>query len=220
MIELKGVSLFQKKIPLVQDVSVTFAPGLAYALTGPAGSGKSTILKLAAGLIPPSSGTVFYKNTDIALMKRDENLTFRRESGFVFQDSALWANQNLKENLDLPLRLHFPELDAKKRLLRINKVLSLVGYKRELEIRPAELSAGEQKLIAFARALICGPRLLFLDEWTESLDELSAKRLISLTSAFKRTGGTIIFVSHDQTLIQNLAECVILIEAGRIASIQ
>jgi ABC-type lipoprotein export system ATPase subunit len=183
---------------------------------GPSGCGKSTLLKLAAGLIIPTSGTVSFRGKDMAAMNRLQNLEFRRESAFVFQDSALWANQSLQQCLELPLMIHFPEMTKAARQQRINEVVKTIGYRRNLENRPAALSMGEQKLVAFGRAMLCKPTLLFLDEWTESLDDNAARRLVALVKQQKTDNNTIVFVSHNMSIIQKLADHVIILVDGEI----
>jgi ABC-type multidrug transport system ATPase subunit len=148
-------------------------------------------------------------------MNRSQNMEFRRESAFVFQNSALWANQTLLQIMDLPLRLHFPEMTGKEREERIDEVMTLVGYRRSLSIRPSALSMGEQKLIAFGRAMLCKPRLLFLDEWTESLDDNAARRLVTLVKQQKLHNNTIVFVSHDLRIIKELADYAVILVGGR-----
>ncbi|MDR0376335.1 MAG: ABC transporter ATP-binding protein [Spirochaetaceae bacterium] len=216
IIEMKDVSFTAQGERIVKNVSLCFEEGASAALAGPSGCGKSTVLKLAAGLLVPSGGGVFYRGKNIASMSRDQNLAFRREAAVVFQDSALWANQNLDQILELPLRIHFPGMESRRRRERIREMTEMAGYHRDLSVRPAMLSMGEQKLIAFARAMLCRPALLFLDEWTESLDDSSARRLIEIVTRFKAEGKTIIFVSHRFPLIQSLADRVILIGEGRI----
>jgi ABC-type multidrug transport system ATPase subunit len=149
-------------------------------------------------------------------MSRRENLDFRREGAVVFQDSALWANQDLYHILELPLRVHFPDMPEKEREGRIREVLRDVGYTKELSKRPAMLSMGEQKVIAFARALICRPGLFFLDEWTESLDDTAAQRLIAIVKRQQEEHNTIILVSHDFKLIKDLADYVFMILGGQL----
>jgi ABC-type multidrug transport system ATPase subunit len=134
----------------------------------------------------------------------------------VFQDSALWANQNLSQILELPLQIHFPRMSAAERKGRIEEVLKEVGYKKEMSIRPSMLSAGEQKLIAFARAMVCRPRLLFLDEWTESLDGSAAVRLVNLVKTRQTAGDTVIFVSHNPEIIRDMADRVMMIRDGKL----
>jgi ABC-type multidrug transport system ATPase subunit len=149
-------------------------------------------------------------------MNRRETLEFREEAAFVFQDSALWANQNLLQILELPLQIHFPRMSQAERKGRIEEVLKEVGYKKELAIRPSMLSMGEQKLIAFARALVCRPRLLFLDEWTESLDGSAAQRLINLVKVRQEAHDTVIFVSHNLGIIRDMADRVLMIQDGKL----
>jgi len=217
IIELKDVFFSAQGKSLVRGLSFHFEEGKATALIGPSGSGKSTALKLAAGLFAPDQGEVLFRGRNIARMGRQENLMFRRESAVVFQDSALWANQNLFQILELPLRLHFPAMSNEEREKRIKEVVAQVGYKRELGIRPAALSMGEQKLLAFARALICNPQLLYLDEWTESLDQTAAQRLINLVKNLKDRGVSIIMVSHNIPIIRDLADSAVMIQGGEVS---
>jgi ABC-type multidrug transport system ATPase subunit len=216
IVELNNISYSAQNRRLARNISLAFEEGKTTALVGPSGGGKSTVLKLAAGLFAPDSGEVLYRGRDIARMNRAENLAFRREGAVVFQDSALWANQNLFQILELPLRVHFPGMTKKERELRIEAVVAEVGYKKDLGIRPAQLSMGEQKLLAFARALICRPRLLYLDEWTESLDESAARRLIGLVKERQNAGASIILVSHDMRIINDIADVVVMVLDGRI----
>jgi ABC-type methionine transport system ATPase subunit len=116
--------------------------------------------------------------------------------------------------LDLPLRLHFPQMSKKERDHKIAVAVKTAGYRRGLSIRPSSLSTGEQKLIAFARALILDPSVLFLDEWTESLDDRAAQRLIGLVKERKKHNNTIIFVSHSINVIRSLADFVFLMVGG------
>jgi ABC-type multidrug transport system ATPase subunit len=214
MIALENISFSSQSIDIIRNVSGTFRQGETTALVGPSGGGKSTVLKLAAGLLIPTEGKVYFRGQDIALMNRAQNMAFRRESAVVFQDSALWANQNLYQILELPLKLHFPDMSKGDRDKRIKEVTNEVGYKRDLMIRPSSLSMGEQKLIACARALLCWPVLYFLDELTESLDDVSDQRLINLLKRFKQEHKTLIFVSHDFRMIHELADHIVVIAGG------
>jgi ABC-type multidrug transport system ATPase subunit len=217
IIELKDIvfsALDGRKI--IQGVSVDFQPGIATAIVGPSGGGKSTVLKLSAGLLLPNHGEVLYKGKNIAYMSRNETLEFRREGAFVFQDSALWANMELFQILELPLKIHYPHMNRKQRIDRIKEVAAQAGYNKALTVRPSTLSMGEQKLIAFARAMLCNPSVLFLDEWTESLDENAAGRLINLVRKKKKENATILFVSHDMHMIMDLADFIVIVADGKI----
>jgi len=216
IIEMINVNFIAQGKKLVKNVSLCFEEGKAVALIGPSGCGKSTVLKLAAGLLPPDQGEVLFRGRSIARMGRIENLLFRREAAVVFQDSALWANQNLFQILELPLKVHFPSMAKTEREQRIEAVVAEVGYKKGLGIRPAQLSMGEQKLLGFARALLCRPRLLYLDEWTESLDPNASQRLVNLVKKYKEEGVSVILVTHDMAIIHELSDITVMILGGQI----
>jgi ABC-type multidrug transport system ATPase subunit len=216
IIELQDVSFAAQGVTVAQNLSFAVEEGTSLALTGPSGGGKSTALKLAAGLLIPTAGKALFRGRNIAAMNRAQNLAFRRESAVVFQDSALWSNQDLYQCLELPLRIHYPAMGAADRKARIAEALREVGYTKDIHIRPAMLSMGEQKLIAFARSMILRPKLLFLDEWTESLDEAGANRLMDLVKKLREEKRTIIFVSHDFRIIKNFADHIIMIGGGKL----
>lgn len=217
ILELRDISFTAQNIQIIQGVQLSVYEGQTAAFVGPSGCGKSTLLKLAAGLIVPTSGSASYRGRDISTMNRHHTLNFRKRAAFVFQDSALWANQSIRQTLELPLKIHFPKMTAKQRTARIVEVCAEAGYKRDLDIRPSQLSMGEQKLIAFSRALMCDPDILFLDEWTESLDDASARRLITAVKKRQQEGNTIIFVSHSFPVIRELAQRICMIIDGRLS---
>lgn len=216
LIELKDVSFTAQDKLIVSDINLSIGQGVTTAFVGPSGCGKSTLLKIASGLIVPTTGTVLFRGHDVSTMSRGHNLQFRKETAFVFQDSALWANQTLRQTLELPLKVHFPRMTAGERAERIAKVLAETGYRKDIDVRPSQLSMGEQKLIAFARAMMCSPDVLFLDEWTESLDDTAARRLISLVKRRQREGNTIVFVSHTYHIIKELAQRICMIVDGKV----
>jgi len=218
IIGLKNVSFSAQDRLIVDKFSYDFEDGKTTALIGPSGSGKSTVLKLAAGILVPNEGEVYFRDMEIHNMSRQENLAFRREASMVFQDSALWANQNIYQILELPLRIHFPEMPPTERKRRIMEMLQEVGYKRDIFIRPSQLSMGEQKLVAFARARMCGPKLLFLDEWSESMDDSAVNRLIKLIERHQKEKNTVIFVCHDFRIVKTLSDYILMIKDGKFFS--
>ena len=201
---------------IINNISHYIEKSSVTVFLGKPGSGKSTALKLLAGLIPPSSGTITFKDKDIHAMTRKENLEFRKRTAFMFQDSALWANQDIYHNLDLPLQLHFPQMTVKERKERIRKYTELVEFTKPLSNRPSVLSIGEQKKISFARALICEPEVLFLDEPTESIDDKTEDLFISILKNFIAENKTVVFVSHDNYLINSILCDKIYFEDGEI----
>ena len=201
---------------IINNISHYIEPNSVTAFLGKPGSGKSTALKLLAGLITPTSGSITFEDKEIHSMNHKQNEAFRKRASFMFQDSALWANQDIYHNLELPLLLHFPDMSAAERKDRIKKMTERVEFHKPLIIRPAALSIGEQKKISFARALICEPEILFLDEPTESIDEKTEELFISILKNFIAENKTVVFVSHDNYLINSILCDKIYFEDGEI----
>lgn len=218
LFRLEDVTFNSHTSPIVNGVSLEIEKGTATAFLGRSGGGKSTLLKLIAGILVPSSGHVYFEDTDIGTMTESQNLAFRRRCSFVFQDSALWANQDILQNLSLPLQIHYPEMSPQDIKFAVQGICAMVSYTRSLSLRPSDLSTGEQKRIAFARAMICGPEVLFLDECTESLDQKGADTIINLLHNFLASGNTVIYVSHNGSFIKEFPGTFHIIEDGRLRS--
>lgn len=217
LLDMKQVSFSQGADTIINNVSLSIEKGSISAFLGKPGCGKSTSLKLLAGLVIPTSGKVFFEDKNIHSLSRKQNLNFRKRAAFMFQDSALWANQDLYNNLELPLRTHYPDMEISERRQRILETVKKVEFHKSLSLRPAALSIGEQKKIGFARALICNPEILFLDEPTESLDEKTANLFISILKEFCYNGNTMIYVSHDYNFIDSFENDKYYFENGVLA---
>lgn len=216
ILELQKVSFTDNNQQVIKNISHTIEEGTVTGFLGKPGSGKSTALKLMAGLINPTQGKLFFEGKDINSLTRKQNLEFRQRTAFMFQDSALWANQDIYQNLELPLLTHFPDMNSQQRKERINEMVNLVEYSRPLTNRPAALSIGEQKKISFARALICNPEVLFLDEPTESLDEKTVELILTILQKFIAEHKTLVYVSHDNLLINSFVSDKIFFADGEI----
>ena len=203
ILEMKEVTYKDADTTIVHDINISINPGTITSLTGEAGCGKSSVLKLMAGLIVPTHGKVYFEGTNINKMNREENLKFRKRCGFMFQDSALWANQDIFHNLELALLTHFPKMTSEQRKNKINEIVKLVGYDKPLTNRPSALSIGEQRRISFARATICNPDVLFLDEPDASLPKEALESLINLLQDYISQKKTIVFVSQDNYFISS-----------------
>lgn len=216
ILELKNIHYTENNLSIIKGISHSIEAGSVTAFLGKPGSGKSTALKLLAGLIIPSKGNLFFDGKNVHSMNRNQTLDFRKRTAFMFQDSALWANQDIYHNLELPLQVHFPQMTAEERNEKIEDIIKLVEYNKALTNRPAALSIGEQKKIGFARALICDPELLFLDEPTESLDEKTVELFITILKEFVSENKTLIYVSHDNYLINSFMSDKIYFANGEI----
>jgi lipoprotein-releasing system ATP-binding protein len=173
--------------------------GEAAAIMGPSGVGKSTLLYIAGGLEPPTSGRVTLDGSDPYRLGEKELAEFRnRKIGFLFQDHCLLPQCSVLENVLIPT-LVANDRDAYPG--RARELLAQVGLGERLEHRPSELSGGEKQRAALARALICRPLLLLCDEPTGNLDEASADVVADLLLELHRRQETIlIVVTHSREL--------------------
>jgi ABC-type transporter Mla maintaining outer membrane lipid asymmetry ATPase subunit MlaF len=216
ILELDSVSLIRGGVEIISSASTRFYEGTATVFLGPSGSGKSSLLKTAAGIMPPERGSVHYKGQDLFVMHEDENRDFRRRNGFVFQDGALWSNRSVYENLSLPLEYHYPGMKRDEIDSRIREAIARVGFRDNPQLRPAQLSGGERKMIGFIRALMTDPELIFMDTPTDNVDSMVAGRIRRIISDLKRSGRTLLICSHDKELIADIADYLLVMDSGRI----
>lgn len=221
LFSLENITCYSRNMtPLLKGVSFDIEKGSVVQLDGKSGSGKSTLIKITAGILVPTSGTVYFEGTDIHSMNDRQNKAFRKKMAFIFQDSALWANQNIFQNLSLPLQIHHPDMPLQDRIQEVKNICHLVNYERSLELRPADLSMGEQKKVAFARALILRPEILFLDEVTESLDVKAVSNVLEILHNFVDAGNTMVYISHRPGFVKEFPARKIVMKEGLINEIQ
>ncbi len=214
LLTVEDVKFSSRTQEIIKGVSMEIEKGSTTVLIGKSGCGKSTLLKLLAGILVPSEGRVLFDGHNIETMTNAQNKEFRRRSAFVFQDAALWANQDIYHNLSIPLQVHFPKMSHEERLFAVQGICAMVNYSRPLTLRPVDLSAGEQKRIAFARAMSCGPEILFLDEITASMDRRGMELIMNLLHNFVDQGNTLVYVSHNATFITEFPGNMIYVEDG------
>jgi lipoprotein-releasing system ATP-binding protein len=201
-------------LTVLSDVSFSVAPGEAAAITGPSGSGKSSLLYMLGALEPPSSGEITLGGRNPFTLSPTALADFRNaEIGFIFQDHCLLPQCTVLENVLVPT-LVAKKADGTSELART--LLDQVGLSGRLDHRPAELSGGEKQRVAIARALIRRPKLILCDEPTGNLDQKSASTVASLLlDLHRRQQNILIVVTHSERLA---AEFPIRfeIEAGRV----
>jgi lipoprotein-releasing system ATP-binding protein len=189
----------QGDVPVLSDVSLSFAPGDAAAIMGPSGSGKSTFLYILGALEPPTAGTVTLDGLNPFALSPKELARFRnKEIGFVFQDHCLLPQCSVLENVLVPAMVGAADagVDARARTL-----VDQVGLSHRLTHLPAHLSGGEKQRVALARALVRAPRLLLCDEPTGNLDRASADGVAALLFELQKKQNTmLIVVTHSAEL--------------------
>jgi phospholipid/cholesterol/gamma-HCH transport system ATP-binding protein len=217
-LELREIRFVRGGYEALSGVSLVLSPGETLFVMGGAGSGKSILIKTAAGIALPDSGDVLFRGRSLARMSTREEAAFRRASGFAFQDAALWSNQTLFDNLALPIRLHEPGWGKAEVERAVHRAADLVGCGQELRLRPAELSVGERKLVGLARAIVLDPELLFLDDPTSSLDEAAVARVAEIIEALKKRGRSVFVASAVSDLASRCADSVAVLLNGAFAA--
>jgi ABC-type transporter Mla maintaining outer membrane lipid asymmetry ATPase subunit MlaF len=216
LIELQSVTVQAQEHISLDEVSVDFPANRSTAIMGPSGSGKSMLLKVAAAIIPPDSGRVLMHGKNLQRLSQKDLMQFRRSSGFMFQDAALWENKTIFENLALPIQLHFSNRSNAEIEKRIRELLQTMNLLDSLDLRPAALSEGEQKIVSFLRAIILDPEVLFLDEPTTSIDHQLLEKMLGMIKTLNEKGCTIIAVTHDAHLTAMIANHLVVLKDGRV----
>jgi len=202
----------KSKIQALQPMNLKIKPSSKVVFLGPSGSGKTTLLRLISGLETPSTGHILYDGVDVTNMSvQDRNL------GFVFQNYALFKHMTVAENIAFGLRIRKLEIDPKKRVAELLKLVELEGYENKM---PKKLSGGQRQRVAMARALACSPRLLLLDEPFGALDVVIRRTLRnSLKEITNQLNLTALMVTHDQEEAFDVADEVVVFNRGRIEQI-
>jgi phospholipid/cholesterol/gamma-HCH transport system ATP-binding protein len=216
LIELQSVTVHSQEHISLDEVTVSFPANRSTVVMGPSGSGKSLLLKVAAALIPPDNGRVLMRGKNLLRLSQKDLMQFRRSSGFMFQDAALWENKSIFENLALPIQLHFPSRSNREMEKRIRELLQTMNLLDSLDLRPAALSEGEQKIVSFLRAIILDPEILFLDEPTTSIDHQLLEKMLRMIKTLDEKGCTIIAVTHDAHLTAMIANHLVVLKDGRV----
>ncbi|MBO4218744.1 MAG: ABC transporter ATP-binding protein [Erysipelotrichaceae bacterium] len=192
----------------VNDLSATFESGKLIALLGPSGCGKSTMLNMLSGILPVTSGRIYFDDVDVTDLTPD-----KREVGLVFQNYALYPHMTVLQNIAFPLKIKkVPKKERNEKALQFARMVHIEDY---LDRRPAELSGGQQQRVAIARALVKNPKLLLLDE---PLSNLDAKLRVEMREEIRRiqkaSGVTTVFVTHDQEEATSISDYIMLMKLG------
>ncbi len=178
VVTFENVSIRFDGPPVLEDVSFQVAPGETRILLGPAGTGKSVLLKLANGLLRPDSGRIYLFGREITDMPEEELLLLRTRTGMVFQEGALFDSLNVRDNVGYQLmerRLPSAEVDQ-----RVREALRFVELEHTFDMLPSSLSGGMRRRVAIARAIIDKPELLLYDSPTGGLDPVTSTTIVEL----------------------------------------
>lgn len=186
-------------VPVLHDVNFTMQEGEYYAIMGPSGSGKSTLMNILGYLDTPTKGVYYFEDADNSSASDMQMARIRnRKIGFVFQSFHLLSQRRAWENVALPLL--YGNVPKKERRARAEKALTEVGLKDRMDFFPTQLSGGQCKRVAIARAICTDPKLLLADEPTGALDSKSGQQIMDIFDKLHERGMSIIMITHEMAV--------------------
>jgi oligopeptide transport system ATP-binding protein len=213
----------QQVVRAVDDVSFSIRRGETFGLVGESGSGKSTLARLLLRLDKPTAGRALFDGIDVASLSAGELRRMRRRMQIVFQDpfASLNRRRTVEQTIELPLRVHQPELSATARAARVRELLDLVGLRPiHAASYPRQLSGGQCQRVSIARALSIGPEFVVLDEAVSAVDvSIQAQILNLLRELQERLGLTYLFVSHDLSVVRYMSNTIGVMYHGAIVEL-
>jgi cell division transport system ATP-binding protein len=200
----------------LNGVNLKIKKGEFVFIVGDSGSGKSTLIKLMLRELVPTTGEIYVNGENLAKLKHRQVPMYRRNLGVVFQDFRLLKDRNVYENVAFAQRIiQTPVREIKK---NVPAILSIVGLAGKYKAKPKQLSGGEQQRVAMARALINKPPILLCDEPTGNLDPKNSWEIMKLLEQINKRGTTIIVVTHNKEIVNEMQKRVITLKKGVIIS--
>lgn len=206
---------YREEQPILSGVNLHLEPGSFTFITGPSGAGKSSFLGLLALLHSPTEGTLELMGEDATQLPREELPAMRRRIGTVFQEFELLDHLTVAENVGLPLKMQGES--SRSIMEKVEELLSWVGLEGLGNAKPPILSGGQKQRVAIARAVINQPKLIIADEPTGNLDPELSMRILYLFRALNKVGTTIVFATHDESLIEHFNYPVLYLRDQKIS---
>ncbi|WP_338351069.1 ATP-binding cassette domain-containing protein [Nonlabens tegetincola] len=217
MIEVKGLKKGFNGEEILKGIDATFLKGKTNMIIGASGSGKSVFLKNMLGLFEPDAGEIIYDGERLGEMEIERKSNLRKEMGMLFQHSALFDSMTVEENVMFPLRM-FTKMKKNERQERANEILERVNLPGLNKKMPSEISGGQQKRVALARAVVNYPRYLFCDEPNSGLDPKTATIIDNLIQEITHERDiTTVIISHDMNSVMEIGETIVFLKDGLIA---
>ena len=207
----------------VSGINLTVQRGETVALVGESGSGKSTIVRTISGLLPAKEGSIQFEDFDLTVGVDSRPMDLRKRIQMIFQnpDASLNPRHSVRQILEQPLKLYFPDMSSEAREARMRELLDRVRLSERYLVRyPGQMSGGEKQRVAVARAFAADPEVVLCDEVTSALDvSVQAAVLDLLADLQKEHGTTYIFITHDLAVVRAFADRVAVLYQGRLCEV-
>lgn len=215
-IELKNISFAYEGSPLlVKDINLSAKAGEIVVISADTGSGKSTLIKICAGLLEPIKGELIINEKNFWGLNIREQNQIRRKMGLDFQEAALITNMTIKGNLELPLRYH-GDIPENKVSPLVDEWLSKCEIENYKNMLPAALSTGLRRRVSFIRAVLSGKNFLFFDDPTQGREDGFLERIVETILEKKENRISSIITTKDKSLIEKVADRVVIFKDGKI----
>jgi phospholipid/cholesterol/gamma-HCH transport system ATP-binding protein len=216
MIQADNITKSFGQAEVLKGVSFTFEAGKTNLIIGRSGAGKTVLLKILVGLQTPSTGKVWYDESDFTNLDKDGMRAIRMKIGMLFQGSALFDSMTVEQNVRFPMDM-FTKYSAKEKLERVNYCLERVSLAGNNHKYPSELSGGMQKRVGIARAIVLRPKYLFCDEPNSGLDPKTSIVIDELIRNITREDNiTTIINTHDMNSVMEIGENICFLHQGRL----
>lgn len=216
LVKIRNLTFYRGNRPIYDKLNLEVQRGKITAVMGPSGTGKTTLLRLIGGQLRPDQGQIEINGRNVPTLKQAELYEIRRDIGMLFQNSGLFTNLTVFENVAFPLREHTRLPEAMIRNLVLMK-LQAVGLRGARDLMPSELSGGMARRVALARAIALDPQLIMYDEPLTGQDPIAKGVILQLIKRLNDALGlTSILVSHDVAEALSIADYVYIVSDGKV----
>ena len=215
MISLNKVSkIYNQNAPALNNISFRVEAGEFVSIVGQSGTGKTTLIKLLIAEEAPTNGEINIGGWKVHNIKKRDIPFLRRQIGVIFQDFKLLPKKTVAENVAFALEVSGEKTNRIREV--VPKVLDIVGLKSKMDRYPSEISGGEQQRVVIARSLVHRPKILVADEPTGNLDAVNTEEIIEILKKINEFGTTIILVTHNKDVVNNLHRRVLTLHNGAL----
>ena len=208
----------KNSVVALEDINLSINRGEIFGVIGLSGAGKSTLVRCINLLEKPTSGRVLFEGTDLASLSTKELLKARRSISMIFQGFNLLMQSTALENICFPMKI--AGIDRRSAEKRADELLEIVGLSDKRNAYPSQLSGGQKQRVAIARALATDPKVILSDESTSALDPTTTRQILALLKEInEKTGVTVVVITHEMKVIEEICTRVAIIDQSRIAEV-